>query len=305
MSIPNITEEKITHESQPFLLEKNHINTTDSSDQQKQFSTRTCRICLEEVYPSYEVSHKNFSSFFHPVPKPRWISEDPTSGRLLRPCLCRGSQKYVHELCLQKWRYANSHGLQKPNFWQCPTCKFQYRLQRMIWSRLIISPTVRIGITFIVIIATTFVFGFFADYIITLYTNPLITLSHISSESRAILNQEGDDSSWAIHFLKGFVSIGILGIMKTTLAMSPWQWVFKGFGVGRLRRRDQPAQDVLNGIPWIIIIFGVITFFHAVWKFVTAWTNFVLEKVGESVADIQDLNDEGKTEEPGFHLKTS
>lgn len=300
----NTPKEKKTCGNNSDFLDRNSINSAASTDGQKQNSSRTCRICLEEVHPTLEVPLEKFSSVFHPAPKFRWISEDPASGRLIRPCLCKGSQKYVHEGCLQQWRYSNSACLQKTNFWQCPTCKFQYRLERMKWSRLIISPITRIGITLTVILAAIFISGFFADYIINLYTHPLSTISYISSEGRATQYQEDDDSSWAVHFLKGFVSIGVLGIVKTTLAMSSWQWVFKGFGVGRVRRRDQQPHDILNGIPWIVVIFGVITFFVAIWKFVTAWTNSILEKAGESVADVLESNDEEEIEVPKFHTYT-
>ncbi|RKF62816.1 putative ring finger domain protein [Erysiphe neolycopersici] len=297
-------KEKNTCGNNTDLLDKNSIDSAASTDEQKQYSSRTCRICLEEVHPTCEVPHEKFSSIFHPAPQVRWISEEPVSGRLIRPCLCKGSQKFVHEGCLQQWRYSNPACLQKTNFWQCPTCKFQYRLERMKWSRFIISPVTRIGITLTVILATIFISGFFADYIINLYTNPLSTISYISSEGRATPYLEDDDSSWAIHFLKGFVSIGVLGIIKTTLAMSSWQWILKGFGVGRVLRRDQQPYDVLNGIPWIVVIFGVITFFVAIWKFVTAWTNLILEKVGESVADVQESNDEEEIEVTTLQTKT-
>ncbi|RKF80779.1 putative ring finger domain protein [Golovinomyces cichoracearum] len=267
-------------------------NETINSHNKTRYATRTCRICLEEVHPTSDVPNENFSALFHPSPKVKWISEDPTSGRLIRPCLCKGSQRYVHEGCLQLWRYADPALLQRNNFWKCPTCKFEYRLERMKWSRLIINPTVRIGITFVVMLIATFTLGFIADPIINFYTNPLNTLATISTEGKAALYIEEENSSWTKHFLKGFVSIGVFGIAKTTLAMSSWQWIFRGFGVRTYRRRDQHPNDVLSGIPWIVIIFGAVTFLIAVWRFVQAWTNSVLEKAGESVADVQSSDDE-------------
>eukprot|EP00808_Paulinella_micropora_P030477 g68742.t1 len=60
-------------------------------------SEYTCRICLE---PSARAA-------------------------CLAPCLCRGSQKYVHRECLNKWRAKSETA-----FSICPTCRFQYRLRR-------------------------------------------------------------------------------------------------------------------------------------------------------------------------------
>jgi len=56
----------------------------------------TCRICLS--------------------------SDDPDS--LIAPCLCAGTQKWVHRGCLDEWRAQEQVPLA---FGNCPTCKFSYR----------------------------------------------------------------------------------------------------------------------------------------------------------------------------------
>lgn len=48
-------------------------------------------------------------------------TQEEPHNRLITPCLCRGSQKYIHEVCLHQWRYSD------PKFFDaCPTCKFKY-----------------------------------------------------------------------------------------------------------------------------------------------------------------------------------
>lgn len=93
---------------------------------------RQCRICLETVQPTFNVPSQNLPGFLQ---SSNVVYEDET-GRLIRPCLCKGSSKYVHDACLQAWRHADpSYG--RRNYWQCPTCNFKYRLARLGAGRFI------------------------------------------------------------------------------------------------------------------------------------------------------------------------
>ena len=58
-----------------------------------------CRICFEEDYI------ENF----------------------ITPCLCRGTNKYVHEQCLQNWRIMAEN---PNNVTTCPSCKFKYIIEK-------------------------------------------------------------------------------------------------------------------------------------------------------------------------------
>ena len=103
--------------------------TQPKPKQERHWPPRTCRICLEVVHPTFEAPSEHLPSAFQPAPRVSYISSDPQDGRLLRPCKCKGSSKYVHEGCLQAWRHADPNS--KRNFWQCPTCGFRYRLERV------------------------------------------------------------------------------------------------------------------------------------------------------------------------------
>lgn len=69
---------------------------------------RTCRICLEQIPPPY--------------------TPDEELGRLISPCVCKGSSRFVHQGCLQQWRLSSAN---TTNFYQCPTCHYQYRFRRL------------------------------------------------------------------------------------------------------------------------------------------------------------------------------
>lgn len=286
--------ETSSHHKQHDNDEQAHkpVNTSNPEyTGQPEYQPKTCRICLEEVHVSYDIPDGAINVLLHPKPKPQWISEDPKSGRLIRPCRCKGSQKYVHEGCLQLWRLSNTTQSHKQNFWECPTCKFKYRLERMEWSRMITSPFTRIGITIMIVTIAIFVLGFIADPIINLYMNPINTIATVSTKVNSTKKLKDQNFSWSIHFLKGFASIGIFGIIKSMLAMSSWQLIFRGFGVRSSRRRNHPSEDQLGDIPWVMVFIGACAFLMAVWSIVQAWTDSLMKKVGERVADVQGVDE--------------
>jgi hypothetical protein len=132
---PPSPEPTITSFSQP--------NTTRQPPSQQQdgrrprhWKPRTCRICLETVLPTFTVPSEHVPEMFQSPPSVVYESED--GGRLLRPCKCKGTAQYVHEGCLQAWRHADP-GYARRNYFQCPTCAYRYRLQRLGWGRMISS----------------------------------------------------------------------------------------------------------------------------------------------------------------------
>ena len=232
--------------------------------QKKSWAPRTCRICLETVLPTYTPPSTTVPGILQSSPSVTYISEDPETGRLIRPCKCKGGSKYVHEGCLQAWRHSDP-GFAKRNYWQCPTCRYSYRLERMAWGRAISSTTTQIVLTIFILLFATFILGFVADPIINfcldpysaLYSNPLSR----SNEKIEPLIMDNDVLSWADHFLKGLASLGLLSFSRTLLA-SPWRFwnlrytgIFNGSG-----RTTGTGRDRLANISWITVLIGVATF---------------------------------------------
>lgn len=60
---------------------------------------RTCRICFDGV----------------------------SEGRLISPCKCKGTSKYVHTKCLHQWRTTSQ---KQESYYECDTCKYKYELSR-------------------------------------------------------------------------------------------------------------------------------------------------------------------------------
>ena len=231
----------------------------------KHWPPRTCRICLETVLPTYSVPTTNLPDILQPRPSVTYESSDPESGRLIRPCKCKGSSRYVHEGCLQAWRHADPEYGAK-NYWKCPTCGFKYRLERMRWGRAISSPLTQIVLTFSTLLFAMFLLGFVADPIINLYLDPYSTLSSapfgkLSTKIEPIFSDD-DEVSWLEHFIKGLASLGLLSFVKVLLALSPWQWWnLRSSGMlGGSGRAGGSGRDRLASISWLVVIIGVGTF---------------------------------------------
>ena len=52
------------------------------------------------------------------------FSGETSDDELIAPCLCRGTQRYIHRSCLDRWRATSAE-----HFRQCSVCKFRYRIR--------------------------------------------------------------------------------------------------------------------------------------------------------------------------------
>ena len=232
----------------------------------RRYPPRTCRICLETVQPTFQPPASSLPGIISPSPAVVYISSDPASGRLIRPCNCRGSSRYVHEGCLQAWRHADpAYG--KRNYWQCPTCRFRYRLERMRWAAWISSTATQFVLTISILMFTMFLLGFIADPIINLYLDPYTTISSVPFSKRSLKPEaffpDDEPPTWIEHFLKGLASLGLLSFVKVLFAMSPWQWWnLRSSGLLHApgRTGGGSGRDRLASISWIVVMIGVGTF---------------------------------------------
>ncbi|KAK3899481.1 hypothetical protein C8A05DRAFT_36900 [Staphylotrichum tortipilum] len=266
---------------------------------QRHYKPRTCRICLETVQPTTDIDDSLAGRVFSSRARVRYVSDDPELGRLISPCKCKGSQKYVHEGCLQAWRKTSP--LSDRNYWRCPTCQFQYRLQRLRWGRWLSSKVLRGALTLVIMTVTIFLLGFIADPIIGFWVDPFGSiaggLTGLEFEEPAV----GDDGpdGWATHFVKGFLSLGLLGFLKTMFVMSPWNWFNIRVGGGGRRRRGT-GRDRMEQINWALVVIGVLTFLGATWKFVNHLMAKALEQASDHVVDVQEdtPDDDDEADDP-------
>ncbi|KAI0639512.1 zf-C3HC4-domain-containing protein [Trametes polyzona] len=99
--------------------------------------TKQCRICLD--------------------------GEVPELGRLIRPCLCKGSISYVHVKCLQRWRTTSSS---KSAFYACPQCGYHYHFARTRVVGIATNPVVVAALTTLLFTALVLLSSFVTTYLI-------------------------------------------------------------------------------------------------------------------------------------------
>lgn len=226
----------------------------ESSRARRRYQPRTCRICLDEVEPTFETPN-----LFGGKPRVRYVSEDPELGRLMRPCKCKGSQQYVHEGCLRAWRGASPSDR---NLWQCPTCKYEYRVSNLRWSRWLNSGILRAFLTAVIMVLALFILGFVADPIINIWVDPAGAVSDVMRGGldgfEEILEYIPDEeaNTWFMHFSKGLVSLGLVGLVKVFLGFGPLHWINLRGGGGRRGR----GRDRLENVSWVLVFIGVATF---------------------------------------------
>ncbi|WEW57047.1 hypothetical protein PRK78_002506 [Emydomyces testavorans] len=299
-------EEQATNPGPASSSSETPVNTGDQPDADdtpprstKTYPSRMCRICLEIVPPTYHPVSENLPSFLQSGSRVTYESEDPSLGRLIRPCKCKGSSRYVHEGCLSQWRHADP-GYGRRNYWHCPTCGFQYRLQRVTWGRLISSTSSQMLLTVLILLLVMFVLGFIADPIINLYVDPYDTIASAAfwdEDAERNVTSAGKAATWAEHFMKGLASLGVLSFLKVVFALSPWQWWnLRNSGLlgGGGRRAGTTGRDRAASISWIVIVIGVATFLWGVYKGVRVWSCRLLERAGQRVMDVP--LDEGEDE---------
>ncbi|KAF9133139.1 hypothetical protein BGW39_010468 [Mortierella sp. 14UC] len=124
--------------SNDYNMNTNNNSTTFDVDE------RRCRICLEgEDDDSLKSQHRNSSdhnrnnhshSHYHEEDYSD-SGEDSEHRRLISPCLCKGSSRYIHLGCLEKWRAMSPR---KESFYRCDTCHYEYSFRRP-WAASILG----------------------------------------------------------------------------------------------------------------------------------------------------------------------
>lgn len=84
-------------------------------------------------------------------------------GRLISPCRCSGSMKYVHISCLQRWR---SHGSR--HYLRCETCLYEYQLRRVAWAQWLSKAWVTHLLTLFVMLMLVLVAGYLGRFVGTM-----------------------------------------------------------------------------------------------------------------------------------------
>ncbi|KAK3643217.1 hypothetical protein LTR56_010364 [Elasticomyces elasticus] len=211
--------------------------------------SRTCRICLEVVEPTLHTDDATpniVPEALRPAPRVTYESPPGDGGRLLRPCHCKGSQKWVGSTLSQ------------------------------------IALTVLIFVTgmFVLGFVADPIINLYLDPVSTIYTRGGPGGSLLFEDEPATWGEhflKGFASIGLLGFAKFLLTLSPwhwFNMRGTGIA------VHRSGGVGG------NGRDRLAGLNWLAVIVGVATVMWAVWKMVRSFSRRVLEKAGENVMDV-------------------
>jgi len=88
---------------------------------------------------------------------------DAALGRLIKPCKCDGSIRYVHVECLNRWRRASTS---KSAFFECPQCHYRYAFARTRVVGLATSPLILSALSLNIFVVLVFLASFVGSFIV-------------------------------------------------------------------------------------------------------------------------------------------
>ncbi|KAJ7103617.1 hypothetical protein B0H15DRAFT_812952 [Mycena belliarum] len=104
--------------------------------------------------------------------------EEIDLGRLIKPCLCRGSISLVHIKCLQRWRNSSAN---QSAFFSCPQCHYKYRFARTRILGIATNPVVIASISAILFTLLVLLSSFITTYFMSWFEEPTDTYYYRSS----------------------------------------------------------------------------------------------------------------------------
>lgn len=260
------------------------------------YPTRFCRICREDVPATVTLYPPGIPlQFQRPIVE---YKNDDEYGRLIKPCKCKGSLRYIHELCLLRSRTENTRA---GSMWKCHECGHKFNFKKLTLQRFLSGRIAAAFLTTWFMIILVFFLGFVADPIINIYMDPYDSLT--GRESIWDELQVGDDdpgnsiTAWSAHFTKGFISMGLVGFIKT-LVLNPWHWMNLRIGGSLSSRTTTTGRDRNVNISWLALLIGTCTAFVFLYKWVETFIQRSLARIGNSIVDTQLPDDDDDLKPP-------
>ncbi|KAM0793701.1 hypothetical protein ACM66B_001126 [Microbotryomycetes sp. NB124-2] len=133
--------------------------------------------------------------------------EEPEMGRLFSPCKCSGTSRYVHVMCLDKWRSASANS---SSFYQCDQCFYKYRFRRTRLATLVNSQLTLLAVTCILFTLIVYLSGFAANSVLAfaerrrashslfedIFVSDHVILSEGVKDAVDLLGKQLENSKW-------------------------------------------------------------------------------------------------------------
>jgi len=230
--------------------------------------------------------------------------EEADLGRLISPCRCRGTMKYIHSGCLNAWRTASARST---SFFQCDQCGYKYRLERTRWARLVMNEAVLSLVTAILFTFLVFLSGFVCKLLIRFWILTdedwveMAKMDQMKREGKlVVLEDEWGSSMFSMdlrslsltrvdtaHFLAGLVLVGFFGAMS--LMVTIFSGPFPRVGGVRIGGGYRPREGANSGtfLMAIFIIVGAVKTAYSLYKTVKSFSRRTLQVVETAILDVE------------------
>ncbi|BFZ58248.1 hypothetical protein PYCC9005_005310 [Savitreella phatthalungensis] len=246
----------------------------------------------------------------------------PADGdRLISPCRCRGTSRYVHLSCLNEWRRASRNNA---SFYRCDQCRYHYHFYRTSVARALSSAWALTSATAIAMCFGCFVMGFVVKLALWGLGSAMDTRSSFSFFGYGLGGWGGpfwyspidagkdlvDAATLLVptrprtlkdvftldvyHFVQGFASLGLVGLVGAFGSRS-LLGVRQLFGGGSTRRRrgGNGRGDSGDGVGFgeaafiLILLFGAAKVALATWSIIRDRINRKLTAMGDKILDVE------------------
>ncbi|KAK3827827.1 MAG: hypothetical protein J3Q66DRAFT_321193 [Benniella sp.] len=238
------------------------------------------------------------------------VDDEDMLGRLISPCLCKGSMKYVHIECLNSWR---ARSPKRESHYKCDTCKYSFSFRRTSFAQFLGHPLTVIALTLVAFVVLVFIAGFVMKLLLYLTMDePQEFVYPVDFDDEddveLLMQKEGTlvlktpDSLRAVfridktHMVFGsfFTSvIGFLQLLTSIILSGGGGGVFRigGFGLGGRRRgvrADRQREAGISGVVLIaMLVFGLFKSIYMTYKLVHRVSSHVLAKAEMMVLEVQ------------------
>ncbi|CAG8655048.1 2688_t:CDS:2 [Acaulospora morrowiae] len=218
--------------------------------------------------------------------------EEDGLGRLISPCLCKGTMRYVHVECLNHWRLRSQ---KKTSFFQCDECKYKYAFRRTTMAKFATNKLALTLVTFTLFAFCVFVGGFLAKFLLYIYFSE--DDSYDDEESDSLFGEPITITTILtidyLHIALGFMFIGFVGFLQLLLSLmwfgpipswNSFRFGPTGSGRGAGRGADWFTAIVLS----IIILVGVLKAIWGIYKLVNSASRKILERVELTILEVNE-----------------
>ncbi|KAI8843912.1 hypothetical protein BJ741DRAFT_589550 [Chytriomyces cf. hyalinus JEL632] len=247
-------------------------------------AVKMCRICFDT-----DDDQDRFigdTTIAHPGNDPHNNNSNGL-GRLISPCKCKGTMKFVHLHCLNEWRKVNPISA---SHFQCDQCGSKYLFERTKIAHILRNEAVVTTLTFLSFILLVFLAGFLGKLLIIFF---------LEQEAAAFSKISPDDleddldrflhrfmthpklfslfSFDVTHFMSGAVIVGVVGSMS-----------FVSLSFSSMRMRQFRHRDAHTAMLSIVIVIGIVRALWWVYKKVRGFAVKSLELMEKRILDVED-----------------